>query len=456
MANTKETPEVKEEVSLAARLWLGGADSSITLLNNIMTGGGLTFYFVTHFGLDASLGALVWVIFGIWNAVNDPIFGYISDRTKSKLGRRIPYIRYGGIAIAAVFALTWVQFFDPANQWSMFAQMLISLFFFDMLYTAVATSIYVMPYEMATTNETRSKIILVKVLFGFVSLAVPLFLLAQLEGILNSSVDEFRLLMTVIGVAAGAVIFISTFFMRERGNAQEEEQYPIVKSVVTCFKNKAFLAFESISFSVVYIQTGLMLGLSYYFEASGVPYIPCYAAMFVGILVGMWLWMKPGVGWGVKRCVVLMCLIFGGGDLVMLVFGNMVWAGVVGFFCSGIGFAGGMYLIPLMNGDVIDYDETVSGLRREGMYAGVNSLVTKPAISLANAAFPLMLGWFGYDQSLAIAEQTELAKFGVRFSWLIVVVVLLFVCALLIQKFYKLDGPEWDRTKAELAAKHAA
>ena len=82
-----------EYVPLGSRLWLGGADCMIATLCNIMTGGGLTFFFVNYYGMDAKWSATCWLLFGIWNAVNDPLFGYISDRTKSKLGRRIPYIR---------------------------------------------------------------------------------------------------------------------------------------------------------------------------------------------------------------------------------------------------------------------------------------------------------------------------------------------------------------------------
>ena len=77
-------------------------------------------------------------------------------------------------------------------------------------------------------------------------------------------------------------------------------------------------------------------------------------------------------------------------------------------------------MFPIMFGDVIDYDEHTSGLRREGMYAGVNSFVCKPAISVANAAFPVMLLWFGYDAKIELANQTEFAKFGILFSWLFI------------------------------------
>ena len=112
-------------------------------------------------------------------------------------------------------------------------------------------------------------------------------------------------------------------------------------------------------------------------------------------------------------------------------------------------------MIPLMNGDVIDYDEHISGLRREGMYAGVNSFICKPAISFANTLFPIMLVWFGYNSEIAIVNQTELAKFGILFSWLIVPVVLLFVCAFCIKKFYPLSGEKWNAIKEELTKVHA-
>lgn len=451
----REKEPLKEDIKLSSRLWLGAADCMSTTLCNIVTGGGLTFFYVNYFGLDPGWSSLCWLLFGIWNAVNDPLFGYLSDKTKSKLGRRRPYIRYGSIIITVIFIFTWIPMFVPGADGQMFAQMLISLVLYDTLYTAVATSLYVMPYEMAVTNQARSKIILVKVIFGLAALSVPLVLLAELQNILSASLASFQLLMTVIGLAAGCIMFFSTFFYQEKPYIQQEQQYPFLQSLKTCFRNKSFLVFELISFSVTYIQTALMMGLGYYFGSSGVSYLPCYAAMLAGIFAGMALWTKPGMKWGVSSCIVRMCLIFGAGLAIMLVFGDQLWAGMFGFFCSGIGFAGGMLEVPLMNGDVIDYDESQSGLRREGMYAGVNSFICKPAISIANAVFPMMIVHFGYDANLSLSSQSASAVFGIRFSWLIVSICLLFFCAWGIAKWYPLKGREWQAGKDRLAREHA-
>ena len=101
---------------------------------------------------------------------------------------------------------------------------------------------------------------------------------------------------------------------------------------------------------------------------------------------------------GVKGCTMLMAAVFSAGCFIILVGGHfLICPPLIGFFCFGLGFAGGMYLIPLMNGDVVDMDEHRTGLRREGMYAGVNSFVTKPAISFANSVFLWFLGLYGYN-----------------------------------------------------------
>ena len=80
---------MEEKIKLSSRLWLGSADCMITTLCNIITRGGLTFFFVNYFKMDEGLSSLCWLIFGIWNAINDPLFGFISDKTNTKIGRRI-------------------------------------------------------------------------------------------------------------------------------------------------------------------------------------------------------------------------------------------------------------------------------------------------------------------------------------------------------------------------------
>ena len=112
------------EVRLSGRLWLAGADSLCGAVCGLVTGGGMTYMYTRWMGFDTDLAALVWLIFGIWNAVNDPLFGFISDHTKSKIGRRIPYIRYGAPFYALTFIVMWIPYLFGKSQGALFVQML--------------------------------------------------------------------------------------------------------------------------------------------------------------------------------------------------------------------------------------------------------------------------------------------------------------------------------------------
>lgn len=445
----------EEKVPLKSRVWVSLADSSCALLGSLVTGGTLTYYFTRWRGLDPHLAGLVWLLFGIWNAINDPLFGHISDRTRSRLGRRIPYIRYGAPLYALFFIACWLNWPGTrSNQTAMFLQLFGLLFFFDALYTAVATSLYIMPYEMAVSNKARSSIFIWKIIFQVIPTAVPLVLIPQIQPGPGQDAGPFRMFMVAFGIVGGLIVLFSTFFYSEKHFQQQEEQFPLFRSVIDCFRNRSFVIFEVISFTIIYVQAALMQGVLYYFDELKVPGMPIFAALGLGIVIGVFLWIRQRDRWGVKRSVQYWCLSFAVGCALVMIFGHYLIPTAAAFFLFGIGFAGGMYLVPLMNGDVIDMDEHMTGLRREGMYAGVNSFVTKPAISIAQAAFLGIIGWFGYDQTLAKGMQSASAQTGILVGWMAVPAVLLGLCALAMF-LYPLHGDKWNSIKRDLAEKHA-
>lgn len=143
----------QEIVPLKSRILVSAADTAYATLQALVASGALTYYFTELRGLSLEWTGIAWLAFGIWNATNDPLFGWISDRTHSKLGRRLPYIRYGAPLFALSFILFWIDIpGTQSSQWELFLQMLLALFLFDTFYTAIATSVYIMPYEMAVSN----------------------------------------------------------------------------------------------------------------------------------------------------------------------------------------------------------------------------------------------------------------------------------------------------------------
>jgi len=445
----------EEQVPLPSRIWISVADSAVAILQSLVAAGALTYYFVNLRGLSPEYTGIVWLLFGIWNAVNDPLFGYISDRTKSDLGRRIPYIRYGAPLLALGFALFWVDVPFLQSQMGLFFQMLLALFIFDSLYTAIATSLYIMPYEVAISNKARSSIFVWKIIFQVFTIIVPL----AIEGTIKPQVGDaaatnfFRWFLVLFGVGMGLLVFFSTFFYHEKHYTQEEEQFDFLKAFKACFTNRSFVVFEVLSFTIIFVQTALMQGLWYYFDEIDVQRTPIYVALAGGIIGGVFLWINRREPWGVKRSTQTFTLVFGLGALLVAFFGQNSLAATVGFLCFGLGFSGGMYLIPMMNGDVVDMDEERTGLRREGMYAGVNSFITKPAISIAQWAMLTIMTAYGYNPALAKGMQSAQTESGILLGWTLVPGILLLLSFVSLF-WYPLDGKSWLDVKARLAEIH--
>ena len=268
-------------------------------------------------GLAPRLASIVWLLFGIWNAFNDPLFGYISDRTRARLGRRIPYIRYGAPLYAAAFAIFWIVVPGfKGNQTALFIQMLIGMFLFDALYTAIATAVYIMPYEMAVSNKARSSIFIWKIGFSLVSTAFPIAI-GLIQPGPGQDATPYRLIMIGLGILMAAVIYVSTFFYKENHFQQEEEQFSFWKSLGACFRNKSFVVFESISFTVIYVQNQLMQGIYYYYDevsmgvAKSTGTSLTLGSLFVGAILGLLLFLNRRDVWGVKRCVRVFASMFG-------------------------------------------------------------------------------------------------------------------------------------------------
>ena len=96
-------------------------------------GNRVQFFYIDILGLNAAIAGTVWTLYGIWNMINDPLMGQVSDRTRTPLGRRVPYILFGAIPLGLSFFFLWTP--PKHNPWLMAAYFFILLFIFDTLYT---------------------------------------------------------------------------------------------------------------------------------------------------------------------------------------------------------------------------------------------------------------------------------------------------------------------------------
>jgi GPH family glycoside/pentoside/hexuronide:cation symporter len=466
---------VEKKVPFHSAAWLAGADGTCATLCSFIEGATLNSFYIYNLDLDYKWASIIWIIFGIWNAINDPIYGYIADHTKNKLGRRIPWIRYGAPLYGLFFALSWLYFPGMVgNQILLSIMLLVSLFFFDTLYTAVASAIYVMPYEMAVTNKARSSIFILKIVFSLISTGVPMVFNSFYPTIISDlGLQSFSFIMMGVGVVGAIIIFASTFFYKENGYVKDQPQPKFWEGLKQTFTNKLFLFFLVISWTVIFAQSSLMAGLTPVWAMwqnatgwmGGNSMLICYAAMLVGAVGSLIAFIKLRDSFGVRNCSLIMCGGMALGCLLGAFLGQNFWLLVVAFFFIGVGFAGGMYLVPIINGDVMDKDEIDHGSRREGVYAGVNSLVTKPAQSIALAIFNGMFAAFGFNADLTITSasgepttdwvnQPMSAKTGFFMAWMLVTGIML-VLSFVAMYFYPLRGKAWDDAKNKLSEEHA-
>lgn len=464
MSNDREAAGVEfhEEVPVKAKVAYGVANGA----NQLMSGIGLNSinaFYIKIFNLDPSLIGISWILFMAWNAINDPLIGILEERTQSKLGRRVPYLRYGAVAYGLAFILIWF----PVFRWSqtaLFINHLLTLFVFDTLYSMVGLVTYSLPAEMAVTSEARSNIIIWSTFvssFGVIgSMVIPTSLLTGD----NPDLGVFQSVMTLVGIIAAILMYGSSYFIKENRWAQSEPTLGFWESIKETFKNKQFLILEGAIFMLVLMQNTIVGGVTFLFDYLLVFEGDIWSYVLLVLLVAWFgytiYFINRGISkYGLKKLTIYSCILGSTGMGVLLVTGLLTGSkltlktGFVGLMFIIIGLIGYMLINQPLMGDAIDYDELRTGKRRETTYSGVNALITKPAVSIGQAAFLWILVYYGYDEEKKVSEQPATVSTGVLVAFTLIPMVCMLI-AMVFMHFYRLEGPEWQKTKKELQMKH--
>lgn len=434
------------------------------LANNLLNGfvfANLTFFYNQKLGADATLLGIAWLLFAIWNTINDPIASYIIDNTRTKLGRRIPFIRYGSIFYGLAFIFCWFPLAPLDNQIALFFNFLAALFILDTMFTIVGCCFFSLPNEIAVTAKERASIGVYLAIIGFIQIVIgiilPIVLLTGQEGI----PDIFGVIIIIIGVSCSLLLFVTSYFYKENMFAQLQPHEPFIEGLRLTLKNKAFWIFMIPAFCISIVYPIFQTGLLYYVDyvISGTDLISFVIALIIGIALGMGLNLKKMATWGPKKTMRINLSLISGGFFVLFLIGKNTFMVAVPTFFVGIGFAGAIISTIVLIGDCIDNDELITGKRREAIYGGVNAIVTKPGLSIANWVFLYLLTLFGFVQpiienGIAIKQpQSDLGIMAILISFCLLPTILLGICVLTLH-WYPLDGPEWLKKKKYIIELH--
>jgi len=385
-------------------------------------------------GMNPALVGLLGALPRLVDAFTDPLMGYISDNTRSRWGRRRPYIFVGAIASGIVFALLW-QLPEGQSESFYFWYFLAGSLLFFLAYTIFATPWVALGYELTPDYHERTRLMGTQFFIGsFAYIVASWFLYVMQNGITISKtplwipdniVDGAAGLAIVIGICVVAIGILPAVFLRERQAVAERSIRSLSDSVLDFFrgfsltlKSKPFLKLCIATFCVF---NGFMLVSSlqsytviYYIFGGDTDLATKFigyegtiriGSSFAVIVFATWLSTRIGK----KRAFFITIGISMLGYAMKWVCYNPQYPWLMMLPAPFLSFGlGSLFtLVPSMIADVVDLDELKSHERREGMYGSIFWWVVKLGMAVALALGGYLLNATGFDVALGGDQATR-------------------------------------------------
>lgn len=432
---------------------------SIANLGNVIpyqaVGAVILFYYTDVKHLPATWASVVMTIYAFYNAFNNPLIGYFSDRTRSRWGRRIPYMLFGMLPEAFFFAFLFFAPFDGRqNPGALVAWFSVGLFFWEGLGTAVSTGYYSLLPEMFQTYDERTD---VAARMNIVQ-TVGLLLATALPSAMASWMGWPMMGLCLAVVAAAAMYVAIPSMMGIKGDvAEHEESLALGPALRATLVNRSFLT-VTIAQTMRFFATGTLTTGMIFFVKYAVGLDPgttsiVLATAFVAAGLAMWPWRMI---FGRRYCArtnLLIAYSLTAVAVIPLAFVKDFVGLILASAFVGVALAGLILMGDVILAEVIDEDEVKTGKRRAGMYFGMNSLITTLSSALVSVVFGILLPAYGYNTAIDVQP----ASVGTGFRiFLTVPPAIGSLLAVLCLMYYPLHGERLENVKAALAQKRAA
>ncbi len=468
------TPAQESRLSLWKKLIYGTGDWSTASFGTLRQ----LFYaiFLTDVvGLEPRLASFV-ALFGIlWDAINDPIIGTLTDRARTRWGRRRPFLLFFAIPFGASFLLFW---WAPPIENQILLAIVVCLAFIlaDSLQTLVYVPFISLLPEIVPDYDQRTELTGYRMFFNLLaSLVTAVAAPAIVDSILASGGTQqqgYMLIASLFGGMAALPFLLIFAVIRERTRSAEEQkreqETPFMVAVRTAWSNIPF-RFATILYMLNWITFDLVgLSLPFYLaywvaggnlleKALGLPLESAVFALMLAtslVVLPFWIWLSHRLSKrsayivGMGFWVVVQLLIFS------IQPGQINYVLVLAVL-AGISVSSAHILPDAMFPDVIEWDELRTGRRQEGIYYGVMNFVRKTTGAVAIFIGLQVLGWFGYQtppEGATSFQQSALTLSAIRFLIGPLGAVLLF-SAIGMAWFYPLTRERHARIRALLARK---
>ncbi len=405
-----------EKLSRREKWTYGSGDLGFSLTSTII-GAYFAIYLTDVVGVSPAVAAMAIFVGSTWDYINDPIVGYISDRTRSRWGRRRPFLLFGPLPFILVFALMW---WKPPITGALSLGMYYS--FIYALYDTVATFVY-MPYfaltpELTSDYDERTALTTARMFFSIlgslVAFSVPLLIV---DGFNPAHAGRVLLMGSIFGVLSALPLWFVFFGTRERQEFMNQEPVGLRQAVRAAATNRPF-----IFGLVIYLFTWAMISLIQLILLYYIKYVVQREAdstlimltIFVVAMLALplWQWISQRLN---KRLAYIAGISFLA--VVLLVLASLGPNTALSFILglcvlAGIGVSAAHVLPWSIIPDAIEYGELQTGARHEGMFYSLITLAQKVASSIAVPLALLVLQATGYVPNSA--TQPASAIFGIR------------------------------------------
>jgi GPH family glycoside/pentoside/hexuronide:cation symporter len=446
-----------ERLSRKTKLLYGAGDTGFSLTSTII-GAYFLIFLVDVVGVSPGIAAVAIFVGRSWDWINDPLFGHISDRTRTRWGRRRPFLLFGPLPYALAFTMLWWR--PPFQaEIALAAYYAVAYVFYD----AAATLIY-MPYfaltpELTSDYDERTSLTTYRMFFSILgsllAFTVPLIIVGSFRPENASRV----LVMGALFAVVSALPLLLTFFgTREREEYMEHEKPSLRQSLRAAWQNRPFifglLIFLLTWVAVEILQATLLFFVKYIVQREAHSDL-IMATIFVTAILTLPVWLWVSRRWSKRWAYVGGIAFWVVVQIVMITLGASTGLPLILIMCvlAGLGVAAAHVLPWAIIPDTIEWGEWQTGERHEGMLYSLVTLIRKATTSLAVPAVGLILEFTGYVPNADI--QPAGALWGIRIAFGPIPAVLL--CAgILVALRFPITRAKYARVVQELAERRAA
>jgi len=419
----------------------------------------LIFFYVDIVRLDARMVGLAFALaYGVWNAINDPLVGAFSDRTRTRWGRRVPYIALGTPVLLVLFFLVWSPplggrpLANPRD-WGMLAWFTVVIALFDLANTAVSVPYVSLFPELYPRLRDRTEVSIYRQVAAVIGVALGLAVMPLLRNAIGAragTLAGWRVAGLVLGIAGAGSLAVSLLGSREPTRAEPKQAMPLLEAFKATLVNRSFITYMVADLMINFIWTWLSAMVPFFCKyvigASDAQTSVLFAGMLVTAIALYPAWRWVALRLGSRATLALSVSLF----VVFLL--PVLWVrtlpqAIAMMLLVGTAHSGMTLVREILLGDVIDEDELATGRRREGSYFGVCAFIERLVMVIIGPASSLVLTLSRYDASAATQPGT--VSLGIRLGMTVLPFVAL---AILLAglKFYPLGKQQVADLRSKL------